>query len=643
VLKQRLNKQRFLFVNIYWKVLVWMLTCGYTHVLVAQTEDPLPFPIPKTYDPTQTEKQSFDLGDPSNVQQTIVYDPSTGTYIFQETLGQSGLHYRPPSMMTLDEYLEYDRKKSIQDNWKEKVDEQTKESQPFALPIKIDNKVFKSFFGSDEITIRPQGMVEIAMGINRSVHDNPLLPIKQRKITRFDFDLNIDFNVVGQIGDRLKLGLKYNTKANFEFDNVTKLEYSGDEDQIIQSIALGNVSLDLPTTLIPSSKTLFGASTKLRFGRTTVDMIAASSKGQRKDIKIEGGAQKQTFELGADQYEANRHYFLNYYHRDNYDTAMQSLPIVNSGVNISRIEVWITNKTNTYENTRNIIAFTDLGEGMPQNVEGTPGTLSNTPLPHNGANGIYAWASTQPGIRSFSSAVPTLVGQVVEPGPFVQSIHFEKVESAKKLTESEFTYNAQLGFISLNIPLNNDEVVGVAYEYTYRGNTYQIGELSTDGIEGTDALILKLLKPTMTDPTNKLWDLMMKNVYSLGAYQVDQVGFRLDVLYNNPENSLYVPFLPQPGLDDVQIVSLLEMDKLNQMGQPFSDGVFDYVPVVQNGSRIENGGTINARNGRVYFSTVEPFGRTLAQKMADANIPQTTIDRVAYTELYDSTRTAAQQ
>jgi len=612
-------------------------------ILQAQEEETLPFPIPKTYDPTQTEKHSFDLGDPSSVQQTIVYDPTTGTYVFKETIGASGLNYRPPSMMTLEEYLEYDRQKSIQNNWKEKVDEQTKESQPFALPIKIDNKVFKSFFGSDEITIRPQGMVEIGMGVNVSRYDNPLMPIQQRKVTRFDFDLNIDFNVVGQIGDRMKLGLKYNTKANFEFDNVTKLEYTGDEDQIIQSIALGNVSLDLPTTLIPSSKTLFGASTKLRFGRTTVDLIAASSKGQRKDIKIEGGAQKQTFELGADQYEANRHYFLNYYHRDNYDTAMKSLPIVNSGVNVSRIEVWITNKTNTFENTRNIIAFTDLGEGLSQNVEGTPGNLSNTPLPDNSSNGIYSWASSQPGIRSFSSAIPILTSQVVQPGPFVQSIHYEKVESAKKLTESEFTYNAQLGFISLNIPLNNDEVVAVAYEYTYRGQTFQVGELSTDGIEGTDALILKLLKPTMTDPTNKLWDLMMKNVYSLGAYQVDQVGFRLDILYNNPENSLYVPFFPQPGLDDIQIVSMLDMDKLNQMGQPFSDGVFDYVPVVQNGSRIENGGTINPRNGRVYFSTVEPFGQTLAKKMDDKNIPKTTIDRLAFTELYDSTRTAAQQ
>lgn len=605
--------------------------------------DTLIYPINPTYDPTQTQTQSFDLGDPSSVNQTIVYDPKTGTYVFSETIGESGLNYRNPSMMTLEEYLEYERQKSLQDNWKDRIDEQTEESQPFEFPIKIENKVFESFFGSDQITIRPQGSVELSFGVNSSRYDNPLLPVKQRRITRFDFNQNIQLNVVGQIGTRLKLGASYNTQAAFDFDNVTKLEYNGDEDQIVQSIALGNVSLELPTTLIPGSQTLFGASTKLRFGRATVDFIAASSKGQRKEINVKGGAQIQQFELSADNYENNRHYFLNLYHHQHYDEAMKSLPIVNSGVNITRIEVWLTNRTNATENTRNIIAFSDLGESQQENVQGNVSGFWASEFPDNDANNLYGWASQQPGIRDFANSVGVLTNQVITPGPFVQAVDYEKVENAKKLTESEFSYNAQLGFISLNVPLNNDEVLAVAYEYTYQNQTYQVGEFSTDGIEGRDALILKLLKPTITNPKNKIWDLMMKNVYSLGAYQVDQVGFRLDILYNNPDNSLYVPFFPQPGVDDKQIVTLLEMDKLNQMDQPFSDGVFDYVPMTQSGNRFENGGTINARNGRVYFSTVEPFGEVLADKLTAAGVAPAIVDRVAYTELYDSTKTAAQQ
>ncbi|MCH2229066.1 MAG: cell surface protein SprA [Crocinitomicaceae bacterium] len=611
-------------------------------------QDTLIFPINNNVDPTQTTPQSFDLGDPSSVEPTIVYDPATGTYVFQEKIG--GINYRNPSMMTLEEYIEYERKKSLQDNWKDKIDEQTAENQPLEFPIKIGSKVFENFFGSDQITIRPQGSVELSFGVNSSRYDNPLIPVKQRKITRFDFDQQINLNLVGQIGTKLKLGVSYNTQAAFDFDNVSKLEYAGDEDQIIQKIALGNVAMELPTSLIQGSQTLFGASTQLKFGKTTVDLIAASSKGKRQEINITGKAQVQEFELGADNYEANRHYFLNLYHKDHYDEGMSTLPIVNSTINITRMEVWLTNRTNNTDNTRNIIGFTDLGEGTEANCEGDPGSY-NGALPDNDANGLYQWASVdEPSIRTFSNSVTALSNQIAQPGPFEQAIHYEKVENARKLTEQEFTYNAQLGFISLNLPLNNDEVLAVAYEYTYRNEVYQVGEFSTDGIDGQDALILKLLKPTITNPKNKLWDLMMKNVYSIGAYQVDQQGFKLDLLYNNPATSLVVPFFPADnlgsnitGIDDKQLVTLLEMDKINQNNQPFADGVFDYVPIQFNGNRAENGGTINTRNGRVYFSTVEPFGKTLADKLSAAGVSDVVIDRVAYTELYDSTKTAAQQ
>ncbi|MFA7272363.1 MAG: cell surface protein SprA [Crocinitomicaceae bacterium] len=603
----------------------------------------LRFPIQNVNDPTLTQPQSFDLGDPSSMEQTIVYDPISGKYVFQETLGKGKVNFRNPSMMTLEEYLEYERKKALSDNWKEKIDEQTEQGQPLEYPIKIKSKAFENFFGSDEITIRPQGSVELSFGVNSSRYDNPILPVKQRRVTRFDFQQQIQLNLVGQIGTKLKIGASYNTQAAFDFDNVTKLEYTGKEDQIMQKIALGNVSMPLPTTLIQGSQTLFGAYTQMKFGRATVDLIAASSKGKRQEINISGKAQVQPFSITADNYEVNRHYFLNMYHHDHYDEAMSTAPIVQSTVNITRIEVWLTNRTNNIENTRNILAFADLGEGKSANLEGNPGGATENEFPANSANGLYDWASNQPLIRGFNNAVTALSAQTASPGPFQQAVHYEKVENAKKLTEQEYSYNAQLGYISLNIPLNNDEVLGVAYEYTYRGQTYKVGELSTDGIDGKNALIVKLLKPTITNPKNKIWDLMMKNVYSIGAYQVDQQGFRLNVYYNNPETSLLVPFFPYTGLDDRQLVTLLEMDRINLNQQPFQDGVFDFVPITFNGNRQENGGTINTRNGRVYFSTIEPFGKTLKTKLQEANMPNVFVDRIAFTELYDSTKTAAQQ
>lgn len=248
---------------------------------------------------------------------------------------------------------------------------------------------------------------------------------------------------------------------------------------------------------------------------------------------------------------------------------MMSLPNVNATRYITRIEVWVTNRSNITENTRNILAFADLGEGKQTNCQGNPGGYTTGVEPANDANNLYQWAANQPLIRNFATAVPALNSQVTAPGPFQQAKDYEKVENARKLTDQEFSYNALLGYISLNNPLNNDEVLAVSYEYTYRGQTYQVGEFSTDGASGQEALILKLLKPTITSPKNKIWDLMMKNVYSIGAYQVDQQGFKVDVFYNNPSTSVPLPVFPMAGLDDKQLVTLLEMDRLNQNNQPF--------------------------------------------------------------------------
>ncbi len=634
-----MNKQVFLLLHYVPLVILLLFT---SEIAFSQTTPTLPFPIFNPFSPYQNNTQNFDLGDPTKLNQTIVYDSNTGTYVFRETLGQ-GLNYRYPSAMTLEEYLNYENSKSTVQNWQEIIEEESVIGRSFELPIKIGSKAFENFFGSDEITIRPQGNVEVQFGVNSSRYDNPILPMRQRKITRFDFQQNINMDIVGQIGTKLKVSAKYSTQASFDFENVSKLEHTGNEDQILQKIALGQVSLSLPTSLIQGSQTLFGAKTQLKFGRATVDIIAASSKGKRQEINITGKSQVQKFELTADNYEANRHYFLNLYHQQHYDSAMSTLPVVNSTRYITRIEVWITNRTNNTENTRNIIAFADLGEGKEQNWQGTPGGNQTGVEPDNEANNLYEWAVSQPLVRGFSNAVSVLSAQVTAPGPFMQAIHYEKIENARKLTEQEFTYNALLGYISLNNPLNNDEVLGVAYEYTYRGETYQVGEFSTDGSNGSQSLFLKLLKPTITNPRNKVWDLMMKNVYSIGAYQVDQLGFRVDILYNNPETSVLLPIFPMNGVDEQQLVTLLDMDKINQNNQPFSDGVFDFAPFNVVNNKIDNGGTINRKNGRIFFSTIEPFGKTLAAKLTAAGIPQLTVDKVSFYELYDSTKTAAQQ
>lgn len=630
---------------------VFILFLGYLQVKASEIkvyiDSPgvqLPFPIEEHNDPTGNNPQSFDLGMPTNVTTTVEYDPETGTYIFRETIGEN-INYRPPSMMTLEEYLKYMQQKEMEEYWKERIAKENEKSgnKPFSVPIKIDSDAFRNFFGSDEINIRPQGSVEVSFGVSHSRYDNPILPENQRKITRLDFNQQIQMNLVGQIGNRVKLSTKYNTRAAFDFENISNLRHSGDPDDLLQLIELGNIKFPMNTTLIPGSSTLFGAKTRLQFGKLTVDAIASQSRGQKQVINVAGGAQKTQFNISADAYEQNKHYFLGHHFYENYDNWMSSLPIVSSPINITRIEVWVTNRQNITENTRNIIAFADLGEALPQHFQGgvTSSNLAN-PLPRNDANNLYEWATANSGVRSFFNATSALATQATSPGPFNQAFEYEKVENARKLTDQEFSYNALLGYISLNMPLNTDEVLGVAYEYTLNGRTFQVGEFSYDGVNGTDALVLKMLRSTIFSPQMKIWDLMMKNVYSVGGFQLSQQNFRMDVWYNNPETSLPVNFMPYPVVEEKLLVELLEMDKININNQPFSDGIFDFAPLQIQGNRIINGGTINPLNGRVYLSTAEPFGRTLKEKLLESGMSGSQADRIAFTELYDSTQIQAQ-
>ena len=81
--------------------------------------------------------------------------------------------------------------------------------------------------------------------------------------------------------------------------------------------------------------------------------------------------------------------------------------------------------------------------------------------------------------------------------------------------------------MSLKSSLQTDQVLAVAYEYTYGGVTYQVGEFASDNTNTAEAIFVKSLKNTGNTPMMANWRLMMKNVYYL-AQTVEKSNFRLD-------------------------------------------------------------------------------------------------------------------
>ena len=554
--------------------------------------------------------------------------------IIKEKIGDN-LYYRYPRKLTFEEYKQEKLNKALKEYWMQRFSTENFEHKSSIIPtLKIPNVVFDNIFGSQIIEFKPQGTAELTFGIRYQHIKNYALPVRERRTTTFDFNEKIQVSVLGQIGDKLKFNTNFNTEATFEFENKMKLGYEGKEDEIIKLIEAGDVSLPLRGSLIQGSYSLFGIKTRLQFGKLYVSTMFAQQKGKSQVIEIQGGAIVNEFNIPADQYESDKHFFLSKFFYDHYDKFLENTPIIGSGITINRIEVWVTNKQGNTTDTRNVVAFTDLGESYAP--DGTLNISSplvsvypNVPLyPDDSVNTLSKIEYDIPEIRDITKASSAL-----QQYGFVQGRDFEKVESMRMLSPSEYTFHPNLGYISLNFALSGDEILAVAYEYTVGGKTYRVGEFA-NSVPSPKTLILKLIKPSSLSPKHPLWKLMMKNIYSLGAYQINKEDFNLMIFYQNDLTGVATPYLPYGAIKDKKLLEVMNLDKINKYDEPQPDGFFDFIEKV----------TINSQNGRIIFPVVEPFGNHLKKKIIGDNPEFIEIaEKYAFTELYDSTKTKAQQ
>ncbi|HPR58164.1 MAG TPA: cell surface protein SprA [Bacteroidales bacterium] len=573
------------------------------------------------------------LHNPSNITPEVQYDPETGEYTIMQKIGS--FNYRTPYSMPMSEYLKWDQERAVRQYWFERAKQAGGgTSNTGIIPqIFIGGQLFERIFGSGTIDIRPQGSAELTFGVLANRRDDPTLNVRQRKVVNFDFQQRIQMSVLAKIGDKIEFQANYNTEATFDFENKLNLKYEGKEDEIIQLIEAGNVTLPLNSVLITGSQALFGIKTKLKFGRTTVTAVYSEQESETQNITVQGGAQTNNFLLNSDEYEENKHYLLAQYFRNNYDIALSELPLVRSNINITKIEVWVTNIGAAVTQNRNIIAFQDLGEPVPYSpsITGKSFAYPDNMRSNNLMEMLMQYESQVRDINTVASLISS------PPFSFSSGIDAVKVESARKLSPSEFSFNSKVGFISLNTTLNPDQVLAVAFQYNVIGDStiYQVGEFSDEGIDSPKTLIVKLLKSNTLSTKVPVWNLMMKNVYNIGAYQVQNTDFFLNILYSGNENAVPTSYLVDAGnASGIPLIRVLNFDNLDPQQNPPFDGIFDFID-----NAATQGGTIQASNGRVYFTVLEPFGSYLREKIGNNNIA----DQFAYDSLYTLTKNGAQQ
>jgi cell surface protein SprA len=625
----------------------------------------------------------LDLPTPISIQDLYTYDLITEMYIYTQIIGDFSISY--PLILTPEEYRDLILNQQMKSYFKDKIDaadgrkDGAEELQKNLLPtFYVNSGFFESIFGGNEIEILPQGMVEIDLGLLYTKQDNPAFSPTNRSNLSFDFDQRISLSLLGKIGERLQITANYDTQSTFDFQNQIKLEYTPTEDDIIRKIEVGNISMPLNSSLIQGAQSLFGVKGEVQFGKTTITGVFSEQKSETRTVIAEGGATITDFDIFALDYDENRHFFLSHYFRDNYDRVLAQYPFINTNIQITRTEVWITNRTSATDNVRNIVALQDIGESNPDNIGllFPPGGFINVPsrsYPDNGNNkfnplGIEGSVPSDltPAIRDIATVQSGFSGVQVRDG-----LDYVSLENARKLNSGEYRLDKQLGYISLNQRLNNDEVLAVAFQFTVNGTVYQVGEFSNgvdasggtlpgggneDPVEGiSQNLVVKLLKSNITNVQEPIWNLMMKNIYPLGAFQLEREGFNLNILYTDPspqnfinaaEGSIQFPPLALP--EDVQNTTLLRvfnLDQLNFNGDPQQggDGFFDFVPGI----------TLDTQNGWIIFTNIEPFGSHLFKKLEDPTNSSEDYEnpitynanqhKYVFNTLYTTTKTQAEQ
>ncbi len=576
------------------------------------------------------QRRSLDLKTPENIVTDTIYNEKDSTYSIATRM-KDGALIGTPLLLSPEEYAKWHERSSMRSFFKKKNYEDwensNKKSKFDFTDMHFDLGPAEKIFGPGGVRIKTQGNAELKIGYSIQSVENPALPSRSRRTNSFDFDEKINLNLRGSVGDKMSMDFNYNTEATFSYDaKKIGLKYDGKEDEIIKLLEAGNVSFPTNSSLIRGASSLFGVRADLQFGKLTLQTVISQKTSNTNTVSSKGGTQLTTYEIEITDYDENKHFFLAHYFRDNYDRAMSQLPTILSGISINRIEVWITNKTSDYSNPRNIVAFTDIAESghISNNIWNAQ---SSNGIPSNNANSLYSqMTGTYSAIRDFDQ-----VNNVMNSIEGMNGgLDYEKLANARLLSSSEYTLNRELGFISLKTALRADEVLAVAYEFTYGGQTYQVGEFSNDVSESKSTLFVKLLKPNACSPKNGCWDLMMKNVYSLGTRSLKGDEFKLDIYYASDSLGTNITYLPEEGLKGTPLLQLLSLDRLDSNNSKENpNGIFDFI----------QGYTVDASSGRIFFPSVEPFGSYLTKKIGNENIA----DKYVFNELYDSTKTIAKQ
>lgn len=461
----------------------------------------------------------------------------------------------------------------------------------------------------------------------RSSSENPHLRERHRKLWGLDFEQNFNLNLVGKIGECGQVTANFSSEGEFDFENQIKFDYLGKPDDILQRLEIGNVNFTTRSQLLGGTEGLFGIKTQLHVRKLNFTGVLSQKRADKQEIIITKGKSQQQINISLSDYEANQHYFLAQYFRDHYNKSLENALFIKSPIQITTIEIWVTNRNNRSEGARDILALLDLAEHTPYNssIVSQPGAvLPNTSLPSASNNllDLLAENGRDPNSGFVNSFFSTSDG----------TDNYVKLSAAQKLIEGQdFRVHRKLGYISLNFPLIEDQVLAVAYRYTANGKDYQVGELSTDlpfDASNPKFLYTKLLKNETLNTRLPTWKLMMKNIYALGSNHLSEQDMSIQIVRTDTKNATENPLILEgTNTANRSWLELTGLDRLAQNNSMGPDGFFDFI----------DGITIDNTAGKLIFPHTEPLGIDLQNQFSEPELAE----NYTFPELYTLTQAEA--
>ena len=563
------------------------------------------------FDPTK-RSSFFVYPSESMLTRQVTLDSTGSNVIIKDML--AGKPYRTYLEMPLSEYIKMRMQTIPHDVLEAKAREYKLKSSKKELgqlitditniDIPLPSTPLLSIFGKPNMNLKISGQVNIHGAWRNETTTGVTTSALGNTKNEPDFKQQIQINLNGTIGDKLTLGADWNTERQFQYENQLKIKYTGYEDEIIQSIEAGNVSLET-SPLVGGSEALFGVKAKFQLGPFNLTALASQKKSEVKEVSVGGGAQSQTFELHAYDYSPN-HFFLDTTYADEKlfnDYFGQPTPKINPTKYVKDIEVWKTYTGIVSPNERKGNAYINLQSRQAGEIYTTFDGVNLRDSTLNDINGQrminYRWILLQPGI--------------------------------------DYDLHPETGFISFRTQIQDQDAIAVAYRVegptqsteddSYYGEFVKDlqGKTGQDGLP-INRLVLRLVKPPGLQPPSQnpvfstAWKLQLKNIYAVGGRDVTKDGFSVDIKYRQEGSE------PTDEINGVKLLNAFGLDVTDESGTSSTpDNKFDFFP----------GRTVFTATGEIVFPTLQPFGN---------NFPSDKLDPAyKYQAVYDSTVTFARQ